>query len=60
MLRAKNGALPTGLSTLVDLLVEAASRGWGDEQLRSLLGRMVPDFRVDEVEYEVDVEVAGA
>jgi FlaA1/EpsC-like NDP-sugar epimerase len=60
VLRAKNGALPTGLSTLVDLLVEAASRGWGDEQLRSLLGRMVPDFRVDEVEYEVDVEVAGA
>ena len=60
MLRAKNGTLPTGLGTLVDLLVDGASGGCSDEQLRSLLGRMVPDFRVDDVEYEVDVEVAGA
>jgi FlaA1/EpsC-like NDP-sugar epimerase len=60
VLRAKNGALPTGLSTAVGLLVDGARRGWGDEQLRSLLGRMVRDFRMDEVEYEVDVEVAGA
>jgi FlaA1/EpsC-like NDP-sugar epimerase len=60
VLRAKNGALPTGLGRAVGLLVDGARRGWGDEQLRSLLGRMVPDFRVDEVEYEVDVEVAGA
>jgi FlaA1/EpsC-like NDP-sugar epimerase len=60
VLRAKNGTLPTGLGTLVGLLVDGASGGWSDEQLRSLLGRMVPDFRVDDVEYEVDVEVAGA
>jgi FlaA1/EpsC-like NDP-sugar epimerase len=60
VLRAKNGALPIGLSTAVDLLVDGARRGWGDEQLRSLLGRLVPDFRVGDVEYEVDVEVAGA
>ena len=60
MMRARFGTLPTGLGTLVDLLVDGASGGWSDEQLRSLLGRMVPDFRVDDVEYEVDVEVAGA
>jgi len=56
VLRAKNGALPTGLSTLVDLLVEAASRGWGDAQLRAVLGRMVPDFGSSEVEIEADAE----
>ena len=56
VLRAKNGALPTGLSTLVDLLVEAASRGWGDEQLRAVLSRMVPDFGSSEVEIEADAE----
>ena len=56
VLRAKNGALPTGVSTLVDLLVEAASRGWGDAQLRAVLGRMVPDFGSSEVEIEADAE----
>jgi FlaA1/EpsC-like NDP-sugar epimerase len=60
VLRAKNGALPTGLSTVVDLVVEGAKRGWGDEQLRALLGRMVPDFGSSEVEIEADVEAVRA
>jgi FlaA1/EpsC-like NDP-sugar epimerase len=60
VLRAKNGALPIGLSTVVDLLVEGARQGWGDGQLRSLLERMVPDFRVSGAEIEADVEIAGA
>ena len=58
--RAKNGALPIGLSTVVDLLVEGARAGWEDEQLRSLLGRLVPDFRIPSMELEADVEIAGA
>jgi len=57
VLRAKNGALPTGLSMGVDLLVDGASRGWSDEQLRSLLGRLVPDFCGTDLEYEVDVDM---
>jgi FlaA1/EpsC-like NDP-sugar epimerase len=44
VLRAKNGTLPIGLSTVVDLLVDG-NRGWSDDQLRSLLARLVPDFR---------------
>jgi hypothetical protein len=46
-----------GLSTVVDLLVDGARRGWSDDQLRNLLGRLVPDFRVPvpEVEAEVDL-----
>ena len=46
VLRAKNGALPLGLSTVVDLLVDGARHGWTDEQLRALLLRLVPEFRV--------------
>jgi FlaA1/EpsC-like NDP-sugar epimerase len=60
VLRAKNGALPTGLSTGVDLLVDGASRGWSDEQVRSLLGQLVADFRMTDLEYEIDMEVAQA
>jgi FlaA1/EpsC-like NDP-sugar epimerase len=44
VLRAKNGALPQGLSTVVDMLIEAAQRGWSDEELRALLTRLVPDY----------------
>ncbi len=44
VLRAKNGVLPIGLSTGVDLLVEGARGGWADDRLRSLLARLVPDF----------------
>ena len=61
MLRAKNGVLPIGLSTVVDLLVDGARRGWSDDQLRNLLGRLVPDFRVPapEVEAEVDLPISS-
>ncbi len=45
VLRAKNGVLPLGLSTVVDLLVDGARHGWTDEQLRALLVRLVPEFR---------------
>jgi FlaA1/EpsC-like NDP-sugar epimerase len=64
VLRAKNGVLPIGLSTVVDLLVEGAKDGWDDEQLRGLLARLVPDFRepgaTAEVDVEADAEIAGA
>jgi FlaA1/EpsC-like NDP-sugar epimerase len=61
VLRAKNGVLPIGLSTVVDLLVDGARRGWSDDQLRNLLGRLVPDFRVPapEVEAEVDLPISS-
>jgi FlaA1/EpsC-like NDP-sugar epimerase len=62
VLRAKNGVLPIGLSTVVDLLTEGARNGWSDEQLRALLLRLVPDFQEtsDAAAAEVDVEIAGA
>jgi FlaA1/EpsC-like NDP-sugar epimerase len=61
VLRAKNGVLPIGLSTVVDLLVDGARRGWSDDQLRNLLGRLVTDFRVPapEVEAEVDLPTSS-
>jgi FlaA1/EpsC-like NDP-sugar epimerase len=60
VLRAKNGALPIGLSAVVDQLVDGARSGWDDEQLRSLVGRLVPDFRTSSAELEAGVEIAGA
>jgi FlaA1/EpsC-like NDP-sugar epimerase len=54
VLRAKNGALPLGLGSAVDLLVEGAQQGWSEGQLRSMLGRLVPDLRQPEVEIEAD------
>jgi FlaA1/EpsC-like NDP-sugar epimerase len=64
VLRAKNGTLPIGLSTAVELLVDGAKSGWNDQQLRGMLQRLVPDFRVSGVEVavaaEADVEIAGA
>jgi FlaA1/EpsC-like NDP-sugar epimerase len=44
VLRARNGTLPVGLSTVVDLLIDAAHRGEVDDDLRGLLLRLVPDF----------------
>ena len=44
VLRAKNGALPLGLSTVVDGLVEGARNGRPDDEIRELLARLVPDF----------------
>jgi FlaA1/EpsC-like NDP-sugar epimerase len=61
VLRAKNGVLPIGLSTVVDLLVDGAKQGWSDDQLRGYLVRLVPDFRMNADETaDVDVEIAGA
>jgi FlaA1/EpsC-like NDP-sugar epimerase len=63
VLRAKNGVLPIGLSTVVDLLVEGARSGWADDQLRGLLVRLVPDFRISATtsdEASEAVETAGA
>jgi FlaA1/EpsC-like NDP-sugar epimerase len=61
VLRAKNGVLPIGLSTVVELLTDGARRGWSDPQLRTLLVRLVPDFNYTSDEaIEADVETAGA
>jgi FlaA1/EpsC-like NDP-sugar epimerase len=48
VLRAKNGVLPMGLSTVVDVLVDGARKGRSDEDLRELLARLVPDFNLPE------------
>ncbi|MEP6687582.1 MAG: nucleoside-diphosphate sugar epimerase/dehydratase [Gemmatimonadales bacterium] len=58
VLRAKNGVLPLGLSTVVDVLVEGARVGRADDDIRELLTRLVPDFKVstrDGVEAEMGV-----
>ncbi len=61
MLRAKNGVLPIGLSTVVERLTEGARNGWSDEQLRALLVRLVPDFQESShAAVEADAEIAGA
>jgi FlaA1/EpsC-like NDP-sugar epimerase len=57
VLRAKNGALPLGLSSLVDVLVEGARKGRSDDEIRELLARLVPDFSVP-AEATSRVEVA--
>ena len=61
VLMARNGALPIGLSTAVELLIGGARQGWTDTQLRSLLIRLVPDFQVSAEEaVEESAEIAGA
>ncbi len=45
VLRAKNGVLPLGLGSVVDVLVDGARNGRPEEELRELLARLVPDFR---------------
>jgi FlaA1/EpsC-like NDP-sugar epimerase len=45
VLRAKNGALPIGLGTVVESLVEGARTGRPDDEIRELLVRLVPDFK---------------
>jgi FlaA1/EpsC-like NDP-sugar epimerase len=46
VLRAKNGMLPIGSTSMVDALVEAARVGRPDHEIRGLLLRLVPDFKV--------------
>jgi FlaA1/EpsC-like NDP-sugar epimerase len=62
VLRAKNGVLPIGLSTVVELLAEGARNGWSDQQLRTLLVRLVPDFHFTTADETVEagVETASA
>ncbi len=65
VLRAKNGVLPIGLGTVVELLIDGARRGWPDEQLRTMLSRIVPEFQIAatdgaELSAEADAEIAGA
>jgi FlaA1/EpsC-like NDP-sugar epimerase len=44
VLRARNAALPIGVSTVVEDLIVAAQSGWPPEELRELLQRLVPDY----------------
>jgi FlaA1/EpsC-like NDP-sugar epimerase len=46
VLRARNGVLPIGLSTVVDVLVDGARTGRPDDEIRELLVRLVPDFKL--------------
>jgi hypothetical protein len=46
VLRAKNGALPIGLSQAVEALVEGAKAGRAEAELRERLVRLVPDFKL--------------
>jgi FlaA1/EpsC-like NDP-sugar epimerase len=48
VLRAKNGALPIGLGAVVDLLVDRAQSGRSDDEIRQLLLRLIPEFKVSE------------
>ncbi|MGH7498873.1 MAG: polysaccharide biosynthesis protein [Gemmatimonadales bacterium] len=59
VLRAKNGTLPIGLSTVIDVLVEGAQNGRPDDEIRQLMVRLVPEFRVAETASTVEW-VAGA
>jgi FlaA1/EpsC-like NDP-sugar epimerase len=44
VLRARNSALPIGVSTVTGDLIAAAQEGWPPEELRALLQRLVPDY----------------
>lgn len=44
VLKAKNAALPIGVSTVVGDLIVAAQEGWPPEELRVLMQRLVPDY----------------
>lgn len=44
VLRARNGALADGVTSMVDELLAGAGLGWPDDELRALLRRLVPDF----------------
>ncbi len=44
VLRARNAALPVGVSTVVGDLIQAAEEGWAPQDLRTILKRLVPDY----------------
>jgi FlaA1/EpsC-like NDP-sugar epimerase len=53
VLRAKQPALPLGLSGAVSELVDAAQRGAADDNLRELLSRLVPDYQPGVIDVEL-------
>ncbi|HKT60895.1 MAG TPA: nucleoside-diphosphate sugar epimerase/dehydratase [Gemmatimonadales bacterium] len=55
VLRAKNGALPIGLATVVDSLVDGARTGRPDDEIRELLARLVPDFKLSATAAEAEL-----
>jgi FlaA1/EpsC-like NDP-sugar epimerase len=57
VLRAKNGTLPIGLGAVVEALVEGARTGRADDEIRELLGRLVPDFKALAVEAGAGLDV---
>jgi FlaA1/EpsC-like NDP-sugar epimerase len=59
VLRARNGALPGGISEGVDALVDGARRGASDEDIRERLGQLVPDFRPAESDADKELDAAG-
>jgi FlaA1/EpsC-like NDP-sugar epimerase len=59
VLRARNGALPGGISEGVDALVDGARRGASDEDIRERLGQLVPDFRPAESDADKALDAAG-
>jgi len=44
VLRAKNAALPVGVSSVVSDLIVAAQEAWPDGEIREILKRLVPDY----------------
>ena len=44
VLKARNSALPVGVSSVVTDLMQAAQEGWPEGELRTLLKRLVPDY----------------
>ncbi len=59
VLRAKNGSLPIGLGAMVELLVQSAQKGRPDDEIRDLLGRLVPDFGTTVVAPSEEATVAA-
>ena len=57
VLRAKNGTLPIGLGAVVEALVDGARTGRADDEIRELLGRLVPDFKALAVEAGAGLDV---
>ncbi|MEP7177168.1 MAG: polysaccharide biosynthesis protein, partial [Gemmatimonadales bacterium] len=58
VLRARNGVLPLGLATAVEGLVDGARSGKSDDDMRRLLVRLVPDFKVSPRAAEQALDVA--
>jgi FlaA1/EpsC-like NDP-sugar epimerase len=53
VLRAKHARLPLGVSSVVEELIIRAQQGAPDHELRSLLRRLVPDYRPEDSPHNV-------